>query len=90
MAVIREDAYGPYIKSDGSIARPVPTDDVSGYIAMNIVSETQYDVGQKVKSKHYAFSTLHQVGDEVWCGHGCYYDYTGGEKNSTDCWMPAK
>jgi hypothetical protein len=89
MAVIRSDKYGLFIKNGGYIARPVPTEYTRH--AHEITSGSKYSIGDRVKARHYGGSGLHDVGDELWSSHGCYFDMDGGkDKNSTTCWEPVK
>jgi len=86
MPIVREDRYGPYVKNDGSIVRPVLTQETRGYNIMP--GATNNAMGSKVKAKHYGGSTLHEVGGEMWAGHGCYYDSEGRQLSSEECWTP--
>ena len=79
---IREDEYSLYLKTNGSIYRPVKTQ----YSVIKITTNSSFFKGDKVKGGMISQSPDCRVGFEIWTSHGEYTYDNGKHKSSTECW----
>lgn len=85
---IREDDHGPYVRTNGSIYRPVPTTDT--VFRFRITSHTRFLRGEMVRVSHISHTPMCRVWTdgtayrERWSSHGMYRNVP-----SIECWRPS-
>lgn len=92
MTRVKSDVHGLYVRTDGSVFRPV----AAAHIMMTAISADDgtsvFAVGSEVQARHIGGSPFAVIRDaehkEYWHSHGCYIGADGKQIASDQLWEP--